>query len=128
MFSRATVASSTKIPTARLSPPSVITLIVLPVALSTRMEQSIASGIETTMISVDRQLPRNKRITSAVRQPAIIVSLITPCLDAIHDVHRTGSGAPQYSDEGCPNSVLTHDVCLNSVAVMDLSHIAQVDD
>ena len=51
-----------------------------------------------------------------------------PRLDAIYDVHRTGTGTPQHNDEGCPHSVLTDDVCLNSIAVMDLSHIAQVDD
>ena len=36
------------------------------------------SGIETAMISVLRQLPRNSRIMAAVRQAAMIASLTTP--------------------------------------------------
>ena len=43
------------------------------------MEMRIESGIETAMITVLRQLPRNNRIISAVRQAAIKPSRITPC-------------------------------------------------
>ena len=62
MFSIVTVASSTRMPTASASPPSVITLIVSPVAASSATEVRIASGIEIVMMSVERQLPRKMRI------------------------------------------------------------------
>ena len=67
MFSIATVASSTRMPTASARPPSVMMLIVSPSALSMMIEVRIDSGIEIAMISVLRQLPRNSRIISAVR-------------------------------------------------------------
>ena len=47
MFSIATVASSTRMPTASARPPSVMMLIVSPSALSTMIEHRIDSGIET---------------------------------------------------------------------------------
>ena len=53
-------------------------LIVSPSALSTMIELRIDSGIETAMISVLRQLPRNSRIISAVRHAAISASRSTP--------------------------------------------------
>ena len=55
MFSIVTVASSTRMPTASASPPSVITLMVSPIAESAAIEARIASGIEIVMISVERQ-------------------------------------------------------------------------
>ena len=78
MFSIATVASSTRIPTASASPPRVMMLMVSPSANRTMIEVRIESGIEMAMISVLRQLPRNSRIISAVRQPAMIASCTTP--------------------------------------------------
>ena len=80
MFSTSTVASSTRMPTARASPPSVMILIVSPIALSTMMEVRIARGIEVAMITVLRQLPRKVRIMKAVRHAAISVSLTTPLI------------------------------------------------
>ena len=80
MFSTSTVASSTRIPTARAKPPSVMMLIVCPIALSTMIEVRIARGIEVAMITVLRQLPRNVRIMKAVRHAAISVSLTTPLI------------------------------------------------
>jgi hypothetical protein len=77
MFSIVTVASSTRIPTARASPPSVMTLIV---SLSREIavsEARMASGIETVMIRVERQLPRNSRIIIPVSVAAIAPSRIT---------------------------------------------------
>ena len=71
MFSIATVASSTRMPTASARPPSVMMLIVSPSALSAMIELRIDSGIDTAMISVLRQLPRKTRIISAVRHAAI---------------------------------------------------------
>ena len=65
MFSIATVASSTRMPTASARPPRVMMLIVSPSALSTIIEARIDSGIEIAMISVLRQLPRKSRIISA---------------------------------------------------------------
>ena len=78
MFSIVTVASSTRIPTASARPPSVITLMVSPIADSTTSDDRMASGIDTVMISVDRQLPRNSRIINAVRHAAITASSATP--------------------------------------------------
>ncbi len=78
MFSISTVASSTRMPTASASPPRVMMLMVSPSALITQMETRIESGIETAMISVLRQLPRNSRIMAAVRQAAMIASRTTP--------------------------------------------------
>ena len=82
MFSIATVASSTRMPTASARPPSVMMLIVSPSALSTMIEVRIDSGIEIAMMSVLRQLPRKTRIISAVRQAAITASRTTPSIDA----------------------------------------------
>jgi hypothetical protein len=78
MFSIATVASSTRMPTASASPPSVMMLIVWPSADSAISEVSTASGIEIAMISVARQLPRNSRIIIAVSAAAISASRATP--------------------------------------------------
>src|ERR1700730_8096294 len=71
MFSIVTVASSTRIPTASASPPSVMTLIVSPRSESAVTEARMASGIETVMISVARQLPRKSRIIIPVSAAAI---------------------------------------------------------
>ena len=78
MFSIVTVASSTRMPTASASPPSVITLIVSPTTDSIVTENRMASGIETVMISVERQLPRKIRISMPVRPAAISPSRTTP--------------------------------------------------
>jgi hypothetical protein len=59
MFSISTVASSTRIPTASARPPSVMMLMVSPIALRTMIDVRIERGIETAMISVLRQLPKN---------------------------------------------------------------------
>ena len=80
MFSTSTVASSTRMPTASASPPSVMMLMVSPIALSTISEVRIASGIEVAMMSVLRQLPRKIRIIRAVRQAAISASRTTPLI------------------------------------------------
>ena len=82
MFSIATVASSTRMPTARAMPPSVMMLIVSPRALKVMMEARIDSGIEMEMMMVLRQLPRNSRIISAVRPAAMAASRITPLMAA----------------------------------------------
>ena len=92
MFSIATVASSTRMPTASARPPSVMMLIVSPSALSTMIDVRIDSGIETAMISVLRQLPRNSRIISAVRQAAITASRTTPLIDARTNSDWSASG------------------------------------
>src|ERR1700690_4170707 len=43
-------------------------------------EQRIESGMETAMMTVERQLPRNTRIMMAVRQAAMIDSRMTPLM------------------------------------------------
>ena len=92
MFSIVTVASSTRMPTASARPPSVMMLIVSPSKLSTMTEVRIDSGIETAMISVLRQLPRNSRIISAVRHAAITASRITPATAALTKIDWSASG------------------------------------
>ena len=77
MFSMVTVASSTRMPTASARPPSVMTLMVSPSSESPVSAARIASGIESVMISVERQLPRNSRIIIPVNAAAITPSLTT---------------------------------------------------
>ena len=83
MFSISTVASSTRIPTAKANPPSVMMLMVSPSALSTTREVRMESGMETAIIKVLRQLPRNRRIIAAVSRAAMRASLTTPLMAAL---------------------------------------------
>ncbi len=73
-----TVASSTNMPTARARPPRVMMLMVSPRAERIATEARTDSGIETMMISVERQLPRNTRIIRPVREAAMTPSRMTP--------------------------------------------------
>ena len=59
MFSIATVASSTRMPTASASPPSVMMLIVWPAPHSATTAVSSANGIVTTTMAELRQSRRN---------------------------------------------------------------------
>ena len=77
VFSISTVASSTRMPTASASPPSVITLIVSPSAVRMTSEVAIESGIDVQTISVDRHDPRNSRIISPVSAAAMRASRTT---------------------------------------------------
>jgi len=81
-FSISTVASSTRMPTASAIPPSVMTLSVCPRAARAMIETRIESGIETTTMSVLRQLPRKRRSIAAVRPAATTASLMTPMIVA----------------------------------------------
>ena len=73
-----TVASSTRMPTASARPPRVMRLMVSPSALRAMIEDKIDKGIEMAMMRVLRQLPRNRRIMTAVRQAAMSASRTTP--------------------------------------------------
>ena len=77
-FSISTVASSTRMPTASDIPPSVMTLSVSPSQARTMIETRIDSGIETSTMSVLRQLPRKTRSMSAVSPAAMAASFTTP--------------------------------------------------
>ena len=66
MFSTSTVASSTRMPIARASPPSVIRLIVLPDSHSPITAAISASGILSTTTSTLRQSRRNNSTISPV--------------------------------------------------------------
>ena len=66
IFSMVTVASSTRMPTAKARPPNVMILSVCPRALSTAMKERMARGIEIAMIRVLFQSPRKRRIMIAV--------------------------------------------------------------
>src|SRR5207245_9787623 len=67
MFSISTVASSTKMPTARASPPKVIRFRVWPSALRMLTEHKIDNGLEVETTTVERQLLRKSKTTSDVR-------------------------------------------------------------
>ena len=82
MFSIVTVASSTRMPTASASPPSVMTLSVSPIADSATIEPSAASGMDVAMMSVERQLPRNSKIIRLVSAAAMAPSRATPDIAA----------------------------------------------
>ena len=79
-------------PTASAKPPNVMMLMVWPRKLSAITEVRIDSGIETAMMMVLRQLPRNSRIISAVRQAAITASRITPATAALTKIDWSASG------------------------------------
>ncbi len=81
-FSISTVASSTRMPTASARPPSVMMLMVSCRKLITIIDVRMESGIETAMIRVLRQLPRNSRIIKPVRHAAMTASRITPLMEA----------------------------------------------
>ena len=82
VFSISTVASSTRIPTASASPPSVITLMVAPSRLKQISDTRIESGMEMHTITVLRQLPRKTRIIRPVRNAAVMASRTTPLMAA----------------------------------------------
>src|SRR5205809_2022978 len=92
VFSISTVASSTRIPTASASPPSVITLSVSPRSDSVITETRMASGIDTTITSVERHEPRKRRIMIPVSAAAMTASRRTPCSDARTNTDSAKSG------------------------------------
>ncbi len=63
-------------------PPSVMMLIVWPMALRQMIDARIESGIEIEMMSVLRHEPRSTRMSSAVRAAAMIASRTTPSIEA----------------------------------------------
>ena len=79
-------------PTASASPPSVITLIVSPSALSTTSDVAIDSGIEIHTISVDRHDPRNSRIINPVSAAAMHASRTTSLIDDRTKIDWSNSG------------------------------------
>ncbi len=72
MFSSTTIALSTTIPTAKLSPASEITFRLRPVRAITTNVPITEIGMATAMIKVGRGLRRNSRRTSTARLPPII--------------------------------------------------------
>ena len=68
-------------PTASAKPPRVMVLSVWPPIYMMSTAMMIDSGIEARMMSVNRQLPRNNKIMSAVR-PAAIAPPMTTLLSA----------------------------------------------
>src|SRR5260370_873793 len=78
MFSMVTVASSTRMPTARANPPRVMMLMVSPRKLRIMTDVKMDSGIEMAMINVLRHLPKNTKIISPVRHAAMMASRMTP--------------------------------------------------
>ena len=77
-------------PTASARPPKVIRLIVSPSALRIAIELRTESGIDSAMISVLRQEPRNSRIISAVSAAAIMPSFTTSPIAAAHKQRLIG--------------------------------------
>ena len=70
MFSTSTVDSSTRMPTARDSPPRVIRLIVCPVRARATTDPMRASGMLSTTTSTLRQSRRNRRTMRHSTSPA----------------------------------------------------------
>ncbi|MPN13792.1 hypothetical protein SDC9_161118 [bioreactor metagenome] len=68
---------------ASANPPNVIRLRVSPSRYSTISEHMMANGIDTAMMQVLRQLPRNSRIIAAVRLAAISASWTTLSIAAM---------------------------------------------
>jgi len=82
LFSISTVASSTRMPTARAMPPSVITFSDWCRILSMMIDVRIDSGIDVITMTVLRHDPRNSRIITAVRPAAMAPSRRTPVIAA----------------------------------------------
>jgi hypothetical protein len=82
MFSIITVASSTRMPTARARPPSVMTLMVSPTRERPRIEDRIASGIEVATINVERPEPKNSSTINPVSTAAVTISWTTSSTEA----------------------------------------------
>ena len=82
MFSIATVASSTRMPTASARPPSVMTLMVWPAPHSAITAASSANGIVTTTMPALRQSRRNTSTISPVSSAPSAASRSTACSDA----------------------------------------------
>ena len=157
MFSIATVELSTRMPTARAKPPSVIVLMVWPSAEKIAIELRIDSGIDTMTMRVDRHEPRKIRIISAVSPAAITPSRSTPAMacftntdwsnrrfismpggaalrisgmiarTASTTVERRGVAVLDDRQENRTPAIGMHDVLLYRPAVADMSDIAQVD-
>ena len=115
MFSIATVASSTRMPTASARPPSVMMLIVSPSAPSAMTDARIDSGIETAMITVLRQSPRKSRIIDR-RQARGDQRLAQHALMAA----RTNSDwSNSCGDRAAPGG---SDACARSMTSLDARH------
>ena len=80
MFSRQITALSTIGPMARVSPASVMTLIVLPVAYRHMIATSTESGSVIPAIAVIFHWPRNSRITSTQNAPPVTPSCTRPLI------------------------------------------------
>ncbi len=78
IFSTATVASSTRIPTASANPPSVIRLSVWPVSHNATKAAKSAKGMFNTTTITLRQSRRNKSTINPVRMAPSAPSLATP--------------------------------------------------
>ncbi len=78
MFSTSTVASSTSMPMARASPPSVMMLMVWPVSFSPTIAEKMASGMEVETMTMLRQLPRKTPTISETSREEMIASRTTP--------------------------------------------------
>ena len=77
MFSTSTVASSTSMPIASASPPSVMRFKVWPLRNSPTRPTRMARGMLVPTSTAPRQLPRKKRIISETRIDAITASCST---------------------------------------------------
>ena len=144
-------------PTASARPPSVMILIVWPMKLSTITEVRIDSGIDTAMISVERQLPRNSRIIMAVSPAAMTASRMTPTTarldenrlvgesldpqlrrqrlfhprqhgaNAVDDADRRGIAGFDDAKQHAATAILAHDVGLRRKSDADGRDVAEID-
>ena len=92
VFSMATVASSTRMPTASARPPRVEMLIVSPSAARTASDVIMDSGIETSTTIVARHDPRNRMIIRPVSPAAMAPSCSTSAMAWATNTDWSNSG------------------------------------
>ena len=147
MFSMVTVASSTRMPTASASPPSVMMFMVLPSIDRQMIEHRIASGIEIVIIIVRApaaeeqqdhragQRGRDHRLAHHPRHSRLYEDRLVGdrlhlqrrrhagldggqlFLYAVHDVQRRGTADLQHVHQHAAAAVHAHDVGFGRVAV-----------
>ena len=157
MFSISTVASSTRMPTASASPPSVMMFSVWPRAQSATIATRIDSGMLIVTISVLRHEPRNSRISSPVSDAAISAldqhavdrrldearlvvssSIFIPSgmaawivgssrVHLVGDVERGAVAVLQHRQQHAAPAVLADDLRLHGEAVVHLRDVADED-
>src|SRR5580658_8036138 len=138
MFSIVTVASSTRMPTARASPPRVMRLIVSPRELRTSTDVRIERGMDTAMMSVlrlanhttdggthENRLVSQRQDFQLRRQGLGKARKQLP--DSFHHVNRGCIARLQDAEKNSPVSIVAHDVGLRRESVANVGDISQIN-